>query len=344
MTDTTQIPEPADAPAAPTADDLAGMFQQFRNPTEPTDEPAAPEAAAAPEPEDQPEPEPAGEAETEDFDAEQEAEPAGEPVEASPAPIIPPPPGMTTAQVEAFGQLTPEMQQFVAGQEVHRTTDYQAKTTELARQRKETEALRGQYAERLQSQITALEGQTAAKPTPPDPTLRDSDPDEYERQRDDYIFAVHQRQEQEADLAKLRNEQAGELQRAQQDFVAEQQAILPTLIPESTDPARFKTIQKDVASYGTGKGYTPAQLGSFTARDFQMLYQSMLWERAKASANGTGGKPKPRAPRSQKPGTVKAPPTKAVESFDRAKKAFEAKPNTASLAGMFEANRTARGR
>ena len=320
---------------APTKEDLAGLFKQFRGQT------AEAEALAETEPTNVDAEPVADVQETQESEAEPQAVTEAEP-EAPTAPLIPPPPGMSEAQVAAFNDLTPEMQQFVASQELSRTSDYQAKTTNLAHQRRELEALRSQYGERLQQQIDVLQVQTAEQPKPPHPDLRDQDPDEYERQRDAYILSVHEGQERQAQLQDLQARQLQEQQRAAQEFTNEQQALLPTMVPETADPAKRDVITKDVATYATNQGYTPHQLAGFTARDFKMLYQSMQWERAKRTAGQTGKAPKPTPPKAQRPGTAPSPGSPAGDRFQQAKKAFDSKPTQRNLAGMFAANRAAR--
>ncbi|MCK5315380.1 MAG: hypothetical protein KAJ53_09670, partial [Anaerolineales bacterium] len=173
------------------------------------------------------------EAEGEELEAEEELEEGEEEeAEGEETSQLAPPNSMSAEEITHFESLSPEMQEFVTRREADRGVYFQREQNELAAGRKEVEAMRNQFTEQLQTQAAHLQQIVGREVAPPDPALRNNDPDAYDSQMATYVHTVHQKNQAQTKLDEVKAYQRVEMEKFQN-----QQAVeVAQLIPELSDP------------------------------------------------------------------------------------------------------------
>lgn len=336
QTQETQTPSPAD---------LAGLFGKVRDaeaepdPGEggerdgPETQPEAPDNEAAPDTDD--EISAGGDDEPDSDLADYEYEPG--PAE----PAIRAPASMSAEDAAKFAELSPEMQSWVMGREASQTATFTAKTEELATQRRALEADRAELKQRLTQQIEALAPLAEQTVEPPDPALREEDPDEFERQMARFQHASYHKAQAEKQRDAAQAELTKQHQADAEAFVATRDAELIRRVPVLADPKKGGQAITDLKTYVVDRGIIPeTHVNMVSAPMAEALWKAMLFDRAQAARKKVESKAK-RAPKSTKPGAGKSPSGKnaktraAAEVLERAKK----NPTKKSLADAFAAVR-----
>lgn len=260
---------------------------------------------------EQPEAEPA-EQETEAVAEAPETEQAAEEVSAEPiepaSPAVDPPAFWTKAEKELWATLTPEAQQAIARSEKAREQHTAKIQQEIAAERKafaEAQAAieqeRQQYQQLLYAQL----------PPPPDPSLIDTNPVEYLRQREMFERGVAQfqqmEQQRQAEEAKRQELIAAE---EAKHYEAERQK-LNELIPEFADPEQAPKVAQALTVYAKEQGYDDATLRAANANDLLVLHKAMKWDQAQKAAAAAKAKPLPKV---AAPGVARSQAQRAADN------------------------------
>lgn len=205
-----------------------------------------------------------------------------------------------------------------------RQSDYTRKTQELAENRKgfDTElnnlaAQRNDYADKLAFLETAL-----AVPDQPAEywqELRSADPDRYQAERAQLLERKEALEEVAKQRAQVQQEQTTELQRQAAQRLQAEQARLPEMIPEWTDPSIAEREKKDLIPYLEKTGYTTQELGAVSdARALVLARKAMLYDKL-MEGKPVAQKKSRKAPKMAKAGQ---PKTKKQVSQRRRQQAF----------------------
>lgn len=131
----------------------------------------------------------------------------------------------------------------------------------------------------------------ASMPQPPDPSLIDTDPSSYLRQKEAYERELGDYQAAAAEQQRLTYETQVEQQRRLQSFVEENAAKLPELIPEWKDKNVFDRDRVKVRDYLKGRGFSDEEINqAYDARLVAIAADGMRWRELQKS------RPKPNAP------------------------------------------------
>lgn len=205
-----------------------------------------------------------------------------------------------------------------------RQSDYTRKTQELSENRKGFEAelnnlaaQRNEYADKLAFLETAL-----AVPDQPAEywqELRNADPDRYQAERAQVLERKEALEEVAKQRAQVQEEQANEMQRQAAQRLQAEQARLPEMIPEWTDPSVAEREKKDLIPYLEKTGYTTQELGAVSdARALVLARKAMLYDKL-MEGKPVAQKKSRKAPKMAKAGQ---PKTKKQVSQRRRQQAF----------------------
>ncbi len=259
-------------------------------------------------------------------------EEAGEAHEELPAHTLTPPNSMTASEVEQFGELTPEMQDFVVRREQDRDSHFAQNTHIIAEEKREVDALKQQWTEQLNVQAQQLGQITTADIAPPDPAIRDTDPEVYDDQMAAYVHNLHVQKQAEKQLAVVKVEQKKEHTR-QTEIEANR---VKQLIPEFNDPKKASDLQNRIFSYAKQNGYKADELAHVTASDVLMLHKAMLYDDMSESGRKlVSKKPAARAPKSAKAGAARGIGSKRKDKFAKLQKDLK-KGDDKAMVGLFE--------
>lgn len=227
---------------------------------------------------------------------------------------IPAPVSFNADEKAAFAALPPELQQSVAAIEARRNADVQKATTAAAEAKRNARSeAEAQLAQIQRQYATELEQYAKAFEVPkPDYGLLETNPRlfaqqlaRYEQARDDKAYL------EETSQATIRQAQQIEQQQEQQ-WEAEQQAILAREIPEWSDPAKRNELVNQLISIGRDLGFADDALSNVDAtellalrkiatdRDKAAKYDKLMAGKMEA-VRAAKGKP---APMTAKPGTA----------------------------------------
>ncbi len=288
---------------------LAQAFVNDIDPETVEDDPKKKEEEVVEEVEEEPE---VG-VEEEDLDGDEESEEEGEEVEGEEEPVsqLAPPNSMSAEEITHFESLSPEMQHFVTRREAERGVYFQREQNELAAGRKEVEAMRSQFTQQLNTQAAHLQQIVGQEVAPPDPALRNNDPDAYDSQMATYVHTVHQKNQAQTKLDEVKAYQRVEMEKFQN-----QQAVeVAQLIPELSDPVKGPALQNEIRVFAEKSGYSREALANTTAQDAVILHKAMLYDQMKSS----GKKIVKTAPKKAAPKTAKSGASKGVGGSKKAK-------------------------
>ncbi len=259
-------------------------------------------------------------------------EEAGEAPEEPPAHTLTPPNSMTASEVEQFGELTPEMQDFVVRREQDRDSHFAQNTHIIAEEKREVDALKQRWTEQLDVQAQQLGQITNADIAPPDPAIRDTDPETYDDQMAAYVHNLHVQKQAEKQLAVVQTEQRKEHTR-QTELEATR---VKQLIPEFNDPKKASDLQNRIFSYAKQHGYKTDELSHVTASDVQMLHKAMLYDdMSESSRKLVSKKPAAKAPKSAKAGAARGIGGKRKDRHSKLVKDLK-KGDDKAMVGLFE--------
>ena len=254
------------------------------------------------------------------------------PEEELPARTVAPPNSMNAAEVEHFNGLSEEMQDFVVRREQDRDSHLTRGTQALADGQREIDAMKDKWNEQLNVQAQTLAGITQADVAPPDPAIRETDPETYDDQMATYVHNLHVQKQAEKQLITVQQEQQAERTKQTTKQVAE----VKKLIPEFNDPEKAGPLQQRIFNYAQGAGYNSAQLSNVTASDVSVLHKAMLYDEMATSGRKVAQKaPSKAAPKSARPGTAAGFNNKRLDKFNKLQKDLKKGDNNA-MVGLFE--------
>lgn len=194
-----------------------------------------------------------------------------------------------------------------------RTQDYTRKTQALAEQRKAAEAEyesvrseRAQYAQLLGKLAAKLEQQPQV-----DESLQYTDPIAYAQQLSQAMQYEQQRQAVAQEQQRLTQTQQREQQEQTQKYLAQQQEMLTTLIPDWVDADVAKAEKAKIRDTAKQYGYSEDELSNlFDARAVALMRDAMKWKEANAKRQEVKPKSAP---------VVKSRPTKVASEATKHK-------------------------
>ena len=251
--------------------------------------------------------------------------------EAPDEPTIAAPAGMTTEEQDQFATLTPEMQGFISKREADRNAHFSRQTNETAEQRRQAEAALQQYNSQLEQVSAALENVTQQDLAPPDPALRDVDPEAYDNEMAAYVHSTHQQNQAQKQLAQVNAQRATQ----RQQLVTQEAARARELIPALGDPTEGPALSSRITQFALGQGYTQDEIGSASSRDVNVLYKAMLYEGLNGKGNKVVQKASKKAPKAMKPGASKSGSTKVRDKVQALRKRVRDGDSQAAV-GIFE--------
>jgi len=262
-----------------------------------TDEEAEPDEADADE---------ADEEESDEDEAEDEAEPE---------------PDLITVKVDG-------KEQAVSLDDLKRSYSGQAKIQQdlatNAQTRKQLEAaataLMAQQNAILQMHQEVQQQGFRPQPQMPDPKLIDDNPQEYMRQRASFENEVAAYQQEQAQLAQLKQRQEAYAQQQKAQHVAKGFEALKARIPELADEKAAPEYAKKMMEAGTQYQFTPEELSEIDdPRALEVLNDAMKWRQLKAKQATSKTPPKPSRNVKAKAAVKSAPDAKAKAAKSRFK-------------------------
>lgn len=211
-----------------------------------------------------------GEGEVEEEDDEEEA-----PAKGKPAALDPTTPVFT---LEIEGKQVPITVK-EAKEGYLRVQDYTRKTMALAEERKQGEALRAAYQDRIEKYDAFLK--SLEEPEPDWAKLRAEDPDGYLLKKDEFVTRKQEQEKVAAEKARLAKETeektTRELQEARAKFVDEQLAKLHEKLPKWKDPAIATREGKAIAKgLQEQYGFTSEELKDLVDHRLVLLVRDAL--------------------------------------------------------------------
>ena len=219
---------------------------------------------------------------------------------------------------------------------VLKSTDYTRKTQELAQGRQQLEAQQRALAEvlpHIQPELMRLQEMVQNPPQPPDPSLIETNQQQYLRERAAYEHALAEQQR----LFSLNNLQGQAQQRALEQQVAVANEQLAKELPFWADPQQRLEAQQQIVEWATSKGgFSRDELrGLASPHHLKTMMKAAMFDRwvegAKTSA----------PPSSSVPARGVAPPPAPSERVAAATEAFQARPDARSGAALIAARRAA---
>lgn len=197
-----------------------------------------------------------------------------------------------------------------------RQADYTRKTQALAEERKQfgselqqAKEERQIYAQLLPAIVQQLQ---ATMPQMPDPTLIDTDPARYLKERDAYERKLGDLQAAQSEQARMQQQSQEDSAQRIQAFVQMNAQKLPELVPEWREAKNYERDRPKVRSYLQTLGFSDAEINqAYDARLVAMAYEAMRWRELKSS------KPRADAPL-EKAIKTSPPPAKPQNSKTRA--------------------------
>lgn len=211
---------------------------------------------------------------------------------------------------------------------VLRQADYTRKTQALAAERKQfgadLEAARQErevYSQLLPALVQRMQ---SSMPQAPDPSLIDTNPSAYLRQKAAYEDALGDLQAAASEQQRLSHDAQVEQSRRLQAYVAENAAKLPELVPEWKDQKAYDRDKPRVREYLQSVGFSDEEIDqAYDARLVKIAADGMRWRELGKS------KPRPIAPVADKP-LRPTPPTSSPSVQRKSRESFEARKRLAS--------------
>jgi hypothetical protein len=237
--------------------------------------------------------------------------------------------------VEIEGQKlrTPaEVQEFAQ----RKSADYTQKMQALAEAGKQIQAQQQALATVLpyiQPELARLAQQVQNVPQRPDPSLADTDPAAYIRQR----AAYEQAMEEQGRLGNITQLQQQAQNRAMEAAVAQANEQLGKEFPFWNDPVERGKAQQEIITWATTKGgFSEGELrGLASAHHLKTMMKAAMFDRMMEGARAA-----PTAPRQAPPARGAAPPPPLAEGIRQAQSNFEDKPNWRNGAALLAARRS----
>lgn len=175
---------------------------------------------------------------------------------------------------------------------------------ELALERERTKQERQHATAVLQQYLDQI-----GNPKAPEAGLIDEDPMEYMRQNAKFAEQQAQRQQAEAQLGQLQQQQY-------QDFIQEETGKLKADLPQLYDGEKGEVLRQEIGQFAAKNGYTQEQLAWATAHDIKMLYAAMSYEKlqSKAPQKKVELQSKPKVLKPQAAATPKDPNAEALKA------------------------------
>lgn len=217
-----------------------------------------------------------------------------------------------------------------------RTSYFHKKLSEIDRQKKELEAEFNQVREERQhfaNLLPQLKAELEGTDQEPDwKKLLEEDPIEFVKQEALWRQKKEKRQTLLQEQARLVQSQQAEHQRFIQQRLQQESEKLSSAIPEWKDAKVAADEKAGIMEYGVTLGYAPEEMAQvYDHRAVVLLRKAMLYDQAQAKMKTI--KSNPPAVKSAKPGT---PPPQRNVGFQKAKQAFQAKPNVRNAASAIE--------
>lgn len=325
------IPDPKpEAPAAAPAsahESLAGLFA-----TELAEESGQQQQPSAPAPDDQ-----------HDGQPEADAAPADVPETEVDQEVPATPSGMSPADAAVFAQLTPQMQSWLLNREKQRNGDFTTKAQQVAATRREAEAEHaraaqgnGQLLQKMQQYDEILTRFTAQTLAPPDPSLRQTDPDAYDTQMGEYLHRKHAQEVAQTEQTRVRQE-ATQLQRQQyQASLGAEQARLQEMAPELFDAKAGNQLKAATFDYAVSQGIPAERLAYASATEVTLLLKAMRYDAAQR-ARQTAKTVQAPAPRTTQPGPARGTGQGRIQTAARAVETLKQNGSVSALAAAYKA-------
>lgn len=219
-----------------------------------------------------------------------------------------------------------------------RQADYTRKTQALAEERKQfsselqsAQEERKVYAQLLPAMVQQMQ---ASMPQAPDPSLIDTDPARYLKDRDAYERKLGDLQAAQAEQARMQQQEQEAKAQDIQAFVQMNAQKLPELVPEWREAKNYERDRPKVRNYLQTLGFSDTEIDqAYDARLVAMAYEAMRWRELKSS--------KPRADAPLEKAIKTSPPpakpqTQKSRAFVEAKKRLRQTGSVRDAAAVFE--------
>ena len=198
---------------------------------------------------------------------------------------------------------------------------------EAAARRKEAEAAFAALQGEMQ-RVQALRQQFESKgllprPTPPDPSLAESDPVGYVKATAAFQAKAQAWQAQQAQLRQVEEQQARAMSAAQDAYLRQQAAALAERIPDFAKPETAAKQRKRLTQAAESYGYTAAEIDALTdARAVQVLHDAAMWREYQAAKAQAQAPRQPEAPKHipNKPRRPEPPQLARARKIEQARK------------------------
>jgi hypothetical protein len=212
--------------------------------------------------------------------------------------------------------------------------DYTQKTQALARERQALQQQQEALATVLpyiQPELARVQQQLQGVARP-DPTLIDTNPQEYLRQRAAYEAAA----DEQGRMGQLTQLQQQAMERALSEQVNRSNEALAKEFPDWGDPQKRGEWQQRIATWAMDQaGFQRQELARLSDhRQLKVMMKAMMFDALKEGAVT-------RAPQQQRPARGSAPPPAPAAAVTSAETAFNARPNIRNAANLLTAQRAA---
>jgi hypothetical protein len=212
--------------------------------------------------------------------------------------------------------------------------DYTQKTQALARERQALQQQQEALATVLpyiQPELARVQQQLQGVARP-DPTLIDTNPQEYLRQRAAYEAAA----DEQGRMGQLTQLQQQAMERALSEQVSRSNEALAKEFPDWGDPQKRSEWQQRIATWAMDQaGFQKQELARLSDhRQLKVMMKAMMFDALKEGAVT-------RAPQQQRPARGSAPPPAPAAAVSSAEQAFQARPNIRNAANLLTAQRAA---
>lgn len=179
---------------------------------------------------------------------------------------------------KVFATLPPDAQRVIAERESHREKAINAKASEAAQARKQSEGLVAEYTNLHRQFAEQLDTYAQAfTPQRPDYSLLATDPQAYAHQMAMYEAATAQRDDLMQRAAQAR-QQAEQIEKAQlESFQREEGARIVQAIPDFSDPAKAQKLWGDYSATAKALGYDDDLINQARAVDVIGLKTATEW-------------------------------------------------------------------
>ena len=190
--------------------------------------------------------------------------------------------------------------------------DYRKKTSEVAERRKALEAKENEIASQLQEIESLLYGEAQYLDSDEMKELRESDPEEYYRQRNKFDSKRDK-------VKKYKDQLTQEMSKKQQELIQAEQAKWKEAVPEWLDDGKMNADLKKMAKTLTEAGFSENDMASvYDHRLIKVIRKAALFDEISSKPIETKRAKQP--PRSQQAGSGESQPVKTNSARERLKK------------------------